>query len=302
MTNPLNVLITGTTSGFGKQIAEILAKDGHQVFATMREVEGKNADAAQDLGQWARENNLNVKIVELDVSDDQSVNQAISTILKDAGHLDVVVNNAGIVGFGPIEAFSMEQTQTMFNVNVFGPIRVAQAVLPSMRERKSGLIIQISSVGGRVALPYHGTYNATKWATEAIGEGLHYELTSHGIDSVIIEPGIFKTEIFGKTMPPAKPEINEDYSEFNKDQDAMFGKAMADLEPDGASRPVWIANAIKGLINMPAGERPIRTVVGNVLTAGVSTLNERQMVAQQHFLKGAGLDSWNKNVKVNRTR
>lgn len=104
-----------------------------------RGVHGKNADGARSLEQWANERKLNLKVVELDVSDDQYVNQGISSILRDAGHLDVVVNNAGIVGLGPIEALSMEQTQAMFNTNVFGPIRVIQAVLPSMRKRKSGL-------------------------------------------------------------------------------------------------------------------------------------------------------------------
>jgi len=294
MSKQLNILITGATSGFGRQTAEKLANDGHQVFATTRGVNGKNADAAKSLEQWANEKKLNLKVVELDVSDDQSVNQAISSILKDAGHLDVVVNNAGIVGFGPIEAFSIEQAQTMFDVNVFGPIRVNQAVLPSMRERKSGLIIQITSAGGRVYLPFHGIYNATKWAAEAIGEGLHYELASHGIESIIIEPGIFKTEILGKTMSPAKPDIHEEYSEFNKDQDVMFGKAMEDIAPDNGPRPIWIADAIKKLVDMPAGERPIRTVVGDALTGGVRELNEAQIIAQRQHLKDVGLDSWNK--------
>lgn len=295
MENQLNVLITGAISGFGRQTTELLAKDGHQIFATARGINGKNKEAAKDLEQWATDKNLNIKVIELDVSSEESVNGAVSSILKEAGHLDVVINNAGIVGFGPIEAFSIEQSQTMFDVNVFGPLRINQAVLPSMRKRKAGLIIQITSTGGRVVLPFHGIYNATKWATEAIGEGLHYELRTHGIDSIIVEPGIFKTEILGKNIAFAKPEINEEYSEYNKDMDVMFGKAMADLEPDNAPRPIWIANAIKKLINTPKGQRPLRTVVGEAMTGGVRELNEAQTTAQQKFLTAAGLDSWNKN-------
>lgn len=294
MSTSLNVLITGASTGFGRETAQLLAADGHKVFASMRGVKGKNAEAAQAIEQWANDRSLSIKAVEIDVTSETSVNEGVALALEDAGHLDVVINNAGIVGFGPMEAFSIEQAQQIFDVNVFGSLRVNQAVLPGMRQRKSGLIIQISSVGGRIALPFHGTYNASKWASEAIGEGLHYELVSHGIDSVIVEPGIFGTEIFGKTMAFAKPEIGEEYAEFNKDQDVMFGQAMKNLEGDDAPKPVWIADAIKKLINLPAGQRPLRTVVGTVLTAGVSTLNEHQETAQREFLSDVGLDSWNK--------
>ncbi len=295
MSNPLNILITGATSGFGKHTAEKLANDGHQVFATARGVHGKNADAAQSLEQWANDQKLNLKVVELDVSDDQSVSQGISSILRDAGHLDVVVNNAGIVGLGPIEAYSMDQTQKMFNTNVFGPLRVIQAVLPSMRKRKSGLIIQISSVGGRTYLPFHGTYNSTKWAVESIAEGLHYELALDGVDSVIIEPGAFNTEIMGKFAAPDNIEIDAEYAEFNKGKEIMFGPMMGAITADDAPGPVWIADAVKKLVDMPAGERPIRTVVGKAATAGVRELNEAQAVAQEQHLTALGLESWNKN-------
>jgi len=293
MTNALNILITGATSGFGRQTAQSLANDGHQVFATARGVHGKNADAAQSLEHWASERKLSVKVVELDVSNDASVNQGISSILKDAGHLDVVINNAGIVGFGPIEAFSLEQTQAMFNTNVFGPLRVIQAVLPSMRKRRSGLIIQISSAGGRVYLPFHGTYNSTKWAVEAIAEGLRYELASDGIDSVIVEPGAFNTEILGKVATPDKTEIDGEYAEFNKGMEIMFGGIKEAIIADDAPGPVWIADAIKKLVDMPAGARPIRTVVGEAATGGVRELNEAQVVAQRQHLDALGLGSWN---------
>ena len=110
----------------------------------------------------------------------------------------------------------------------------------------------------------------------------------------LIEPGIFGTEIMGKIMAFAKPEINEEYAEFNKDQEIMFGKAMQDLEGDDAPKPVWIADAIKKLVDMPAGQRPLRTVVGTVLTAGVSEINEYQGIKQREFLTDVGLGHWNK--------
>ena len=293
MNNPLNILITGATAGFGRETAQKLANDGHQVFATARGVHGKNADAAKNLEDWASDRKLSLNVSELDVSDDQSVSQAISSILKKAGHLDVVVNNAGIVGLGPMEAYSIDQTQAMYNTNVFGPLRVIQAVLPGMRKRKSGLIIQISSVGGRTYLPFHGIYNSTKWAVESIAEGLNFELASHGIDSVIIEPGAFNTSIMGKFGAPEYTEIENEYSEFNKDKEMMFGEMLKTITSEDAPNPVWVADAIKKLVDMPAGERPIRTVVGEAATGGVRDLNEAQIIAQRQHLAALGLERWN---------
>jgi len=295
MSNQLNVLITGATSGFGRQTAQKLASDGHQVFATARGVNGKNADSAKDLEQWANDRKLNIKVVELDVSNEESVNKAVSSILKEASHLDVVVNNAAIVGLGPIEAYSMDQIKAMYNTNVFGSLRVIQAVLPGMRKRKSGLIIQISSVGGRTYLPFHGIYNSTKWAVESISEGLNYELAEYGIDSVTIEPGAFNTEIMGKFGTPDNTKIEEEYAVFNKAKEVMFGRMMGTITADDAPGPVWIADAIKKLVDMPAGSRPVRTVVGEAATGGVRKLNEAQVVAQRQHLEALGLDSWNKN-------
>lgn len=294
MENQLNVLITGAISGFGRETAQKLASDGHQVFATARGINDKNAEAGKDLEQWAKSRKLNIKVVELDVSDDQSVKQAISSILNEAGHLDVVVNNAAIVGLGPMEAYSMDQIEAMYNTNVFGSLRVIQAVLPGMRKRKSGLIIQISSVGGRTYLPFHGIYNSTKWAVESISEGLSYELAEYGIDAVTIEPGAFNTEIMGKFGTPENTEIEEEYVAFNKSKEIMFGGMMRIITADDAPGPVWIADAIKKLVDMPAGSRPIRTVVGEAATGGVRDLNKAQAVAQRQHLDALGLRSWNK--------
>ncbi len=295
MTKSLNVLITGATAGFGRETAQKLAKDGHRIFASARDIKGKNADAAQSLEQWANEKNLKLSVVEIDVSDEQSVNRGVSSILKEAGHLDVVVNNAGIVGLGPIEAYSLDQIEAMYNTNVFGSLRIIQAVLPGMRERKAGLLIQISSVGGRTYLPFHGIYNSTKWAVESIAEGLNFELRSHGIDSVIIEPGAFNTSIMGKFGAPEYTEIENEYPEFNQDKEMMFGKMLKTITSEDAPGPVWIADAIKKLVDMPAGERPTRTVVGEAATGGVRDLNKGQDIAQRIHLNSLGLEHWNKS-------
>ncbi len=141
----LNVLVTGSSSGFGKLIAQTLAKGGYRVFASMRGVNGKNAAAAHRLREWAASHNVSLEVVELDVTDQASVDKAIGTILKQAGHLDVVVNNAGTGNVGVLEGFTLKQTQTIFDINAFGALRVDKAVLPSMRARQSGLLIHVSS-------------------------------------------------------------------------------------------------------------------------------------------------------------
>ena len=142
MTQQLNILITGASSGLGKATAQKLASDGHRVFATARDIGSSNLDAVSRMRQWADDNQRKLEVVELDVTDDASVRDCVSAVLERAGHLDVVVNNAGQVGFGPIEAFSIDQARAMFDVNVLGPLRMNQAVLPSMRRRRSGLLIQ----------------------------------------------------------------------------------------------------------------------------------------------------------------
>src|SRR5579871_242110 len=187
------VLVTGSSSGFGELTVRLLASHGHRVYASMRGVAGRNAEAASRLTAWATAANLALSVVQMHVTSDESVCAAVEQVLRSEGRVDVVVNNAGSSAAGPMEAFSIAQMAALLDVNVLGPMRVNKAVLPGMRERGSGLIIWISSTLGRVLPGGGGLYPATKWAVEGFGETLHHQVVPFGVDVVILEPGAFPT-------------------------------------------------------------------------------------------------------------
>lgn len=282
------VLITGSNTGFGRLTAETLAKAGYTVFASMRGVNGKNAAQAQEIANWAKENQANLHVVELDVTDENSVNQAVASILEKVGKIDVLVNNAGFGIAGLQEAYTIEQAQQVFDVNVFGVLRANRAVLPSMRKNKSGLIISISSGLGRIVLPFTGIYAASKFALEALSENLHYEMLQFGIDSVIIEPGAYGTDFGKNMMPPADTERLEDFGEFAEAPMKMFAQLFAGMQSDQAPNPQDIADIVKSLIEMPQGKRPLRTTSGGDV-AGANAINQVSEQVQQGLLKALGM-------------
>ncbi len=255
------ILVTGSSSGFGRLMVETLARQGYIVFAGMRAVAGKNASAAEELRALAQREHLALQIVEIDITDDASVEQAIESLVGITGRLDVVVNNAGIAYSGPVEAFTLEQVQQQFDTNVFGVLRVNRAALPHMRKQGSGLLLQIGSIGGRMALPFLGLYGATKFALEGLTESYRYELAPFGIDAAIIEPGTYPTPI------AAKHQIAADTERFALYQAAMdafttpfFAENRSATPPD----PQEVADAVARVIAQPAGERPLHTVVATV--------------------------------------
>lgn len=284
----LNILITGCSSGFGKLTAQTLAKAGHRVFASMRSVHGKNAKAARQLQDWAKGEGLSLEVVELDVTDQASVDKAVTRILEAAGHLDVVVNNAGVANVGILEGFTIEQTQALFDVNTFGALRVDKAVLPSMRARKSGLLIHISSGTGRVVIPFLSPYSAAKFALEALAEEFHYQLVPFGIESVVIEPGSFGTEVFDKLVMPADNHVLAGYGELAAKPQQMFAGIGGALSGPDAPNPQAVADAIKNIIDKPGGERPLRTVVGPLMVDGVEPLNRAYEESKKEMLTAIG--------------
>src|SRR5262245_37974035 len=197
------VLITGTTTGFGRATAERLARRGDHVFATMRDVNGRNAEHRQALEALARSESLKLRVLDLDVTNDKSVDAAVASALSEAGGLDVVINNAGIWALGVTEAFTPKQYEEIFAVNVYGVVRVNRAVLPAMRKQRSGLLVHVSSGAGRLTVPAVAAYCASKFALEAIADAYRYELVPFGIDSVIVEPGVHNTGIFERVGAPA---------------------------------------------------------------------------------------------------
>ena len=255
------MLVTGSTSGFGRLMVETLARQGYIVFAGMRAVAGKNAPAAEELRVLAEREHLALHIVEIDITDDASVGQAIASLVGITGRLDVVVNNAGIAYSGPLEAFTLKQVQQQFDTNVFGVLRVNRAALPHMRRQGSGLLLQIGSIGGRMALPFLGLYGATKFALEGLTESYRDELAPFGIDAAIIEPGTYPTPIAANYQIAADTERAALYqTALEAFTTPFFAENRSATPPD----PQEVADAVARVIAQPAGERPLHTVVAPV--------------------------------------
>lgn len=283
----LNILVTGCSAGFGELFAKTLAGAGHRVFASMRGATGRNAAAAERLKQWGSAQGRTVEIVELDVTEQSSVDSAIASIERTAGHLDAVINNAGAGGMGFVESFSIEQLQQMFDVNTLGPMRVVKAVLPAMRRRRSGLVINVTSTAGRIVIPGGNPYLATKFATEALTESLFQELAPFGVDVIVLEPGYYPTTSFDqKKTFPADAHVLSDYEPLlPRRVAASERKAPAANLPD----PQEVADAVLELVAMPAGKRPLRTVVGSIASAGVEELNAEYEKCKKKMLISLGL-------------
>src|SRR5579864_9847075 len=255
------ILVTGSTSGFGRLTVETLARQGYRVFAGMRAVAGKNALAAEELRVLAQRERLALHSIEIDVTDDASVERAIASLVGITGRLDVVVNNAGVSYSGPLEAFTLEQVQQQFETNVFGVLRVNRAALPHMRKQGSGLLLQIGSIAGRLALPFQGLYGATKFALEGLTESYRYELAPFGIDAAIIEPGTYPTPIDAKYQIAADTERTALYqAAIDKFMTPLYAGNRSATPPD----PQEVADAVARVIAQPAGERPLHTVVATV--------------------------------------
>lgn len=251
------VLVTGSNSGFGRLTAKTLARAGHTVFAGMRESTGRNAEAAGELRDLAVAEGLSMRVVDLDVTDDSSVERAVETVVEAAGRLDVVVNNAGNLYAGPIEAFTAEEARGQFEVNVFGVLRVNRAALPHMRQRGGGLLIQVGSVVGRIALPFSGLYEASKFALEGLTEAYRHELAPFGVEVAIVEPGTYPTELGSKRIEPTDGARVGPYGE---QLGAFFGR-FAEATEEAGGDPQEVADAVAALIETPESERPLRTVV-----------------------------------------
>ena len=193
-------LITGTSTGIGLATALHFGRQGHDVWAGVRQ-----PAAATDLRAAIDAERLPVRIVALDVDDPGSVQRGVAELLDKSGRVDILVNNAGIGGGGPIEDVPVDWVKTLFETNYFGVLRVTQAVLPGMRERRAGAIVNVSSVAGRLAVAGHGHYSAVKHALEAMSEALAQEVQRFGIRVAIVEPGVVVTPIFSKAKRWADP-------------------------------------------------------------------------------------------------
>lgn len=279
-----NILITGAGKGFGFLIAKTLLRDGHTVVATMRGVDGRNKGAAEAL------RGAKALTAELDVTDEESVEKGVAKAIEAAGGLDVVVNNSGLGALGLQECFSLEDWKRVFDVNVFGAQRVNRAVLPHMRERRCGLLIHISSLQGRMVMPYYGPYSAAKFALGALADNYRVELSAFGIESVLVEPGSYDTTFVDALLRPSDGARIAQYGPHAQAPEAALESYKKNFMGPQAPNPQWVADAVSDLVKTPRGKRCFHTIVDrHVMGAAVKPYNKLADELQKHIYAKYGM-------------
>jgi len=283
------VVVTGASSGFGNLTVLELARRGHKVVATMRDVEGRNAKVRKDLIDAAKAEGHGVQVLEMDVADEASVNATIDQVVKQHGKIDVLVNNAGLMPVGVTEAYTVADIERLFAVNFFGAVRADRAVLPHMRAVGSGLLVHVTSLMGRVVFPFFGTYSASKFALEGLAEAYRYELKGFGIDSVIVEPGPFPSNLISSSPEPSDQAVLASYGEVAAIPGQIKAHANDGQDEANPPRPQRVADAIAELVEATE-RRPLRTVVmPEGLDFGVHRLNEAVRPIQNEMLTSFGM-------------
>ena len=277
------VLITGSSTGFGRLIAETLARHGHTVFATMRDPGGRNASNASEIRAIAKQELLPLNVLELDVTDDASVERAVNICVEHAGRIDIAINNAGYALIGLEEAVTTEQAQQIMDTNFFGSVRVNRAVLPHMRRQRSGLLLHISSGAGRLVFPAFGFYCASKFALEALAEAYHYELAAQGIESSLVEPGAYQTPVFGNIVKATDDDRTDTYGVV-KQIPAKINHILTTT----AGNPQEVADAVVGIVETPAGQRKLRYRVSST-NLGVDEINALCVQLQRRLFEATGI-------------
>lgn len=249
------ILITGASGGFGKLTVLTLLQKGHQVAASMRDINGKNKNVADELRK------AGAKIIEIDVTDDTSVTNGVNSAISDLDGLDVLINNAGLGVLGMQEFFTPADFQKVFDINVFGVQRMNRAVVPYFREKKNGLIVYTSSLLGRIALPFYGAYQSSKWALEALAENYRVELSGFGIENCIVEPGGYPTAFSDNLLRPSDNSREVGYGDFAKVPEAALHNFENVLKNNPQQNPQKVADAFAELIEKPKGDKSFRTAV-----------------------------------------
>ncbi|MGX7875216.1 SDR family oxidoreductase [Mesorhizobium sp. ORM6] len=285
------VVVTGASSGFGKLTVLELARRGHTVVATMRDVEGRNSGVKRELIQAAKAEGHVLQVLEMDVADEVSVNSAIDHIITQHGKIDALINNAGTMPVGITEAYTVADMERQFAVNFFGAVRADRAVLPHMRAAGSGLLVHVTSLMGRVIFPFFGVYSASKFALEALAEAYRYELSSFGIDSVIVEPGPFPSNLLPSSPEPSDHGVLTSYGEVAAIPGQIKDSSSQAQDTPNPPRPQLVADAIARLVEATE-RRPLRTVVmPEGMDFGIERLNEVVTPIQNDLLGALGMSS-----------
>lgn len=249
----------------------------------MRDPNGRNKVKRDDLKSIASEENLNIVVADLDVTEEGSFQDLQKWVSREDGKLDLLVNNAGYGLLGISEAYSLDQVKSQFDTNFFGAVRASQTFLPLLRKSSDGIIINISSLAGRIVFPYFGFYCASKFALEAYSESLKYELKPLGVDVSIIEPGPYPTNPNIKRIAEDHQEVVEKYGDSAQTPDAMIKGFEDFFTSDTAPDPKELPDTILNIIRMPRGKRPIRQVIG--MDYGTNELNEKVAPIQENHVR-----------------
>lgn len=285
------VVVTGASSGFGKLTAVELARRGHTVVATMRDVDGRNSQVRSELIETAKAEGNALQVLEMDVADEASVNSAIDDVIKQHRKIDALINNAGTMFVGVTEAYTVADVERQFAVNFFGAVRADRAVLPHMRAVGSGLLVHVTSLMGRVIFPFFGVYSASKFALEALAESYRYELSSFGIDSVIVEPGPFPSNLLPSSPEPSDDGVLVSYGEVAAIPAQIKDSSNQAHDPANPPRPQLVADAIARLVETTE-RRALRTVVmPEGMDLGVERLNAAVTSIQNDMLSALGMSS-----------
>ncbi len=280
------VFVTGSSTGIGEATALHFARLGDTVYATMR-----TPDRSGDtLRVASRLEGLDLTLLELDVNDHRSVTRAVGAALERSQRIDVLVNNAGIGSLTSVEAVPMEDAKAVFETNVFGALRTIQAILPGMRSRGSGTIVNVTSIAGRLASGGHGVYSASKYALEALSEALAIETGKHGLRVIIIEPGFISTPILDKASNP--PETNDPDGELLARMQGLYAHARANADP-----PAVVAQAIDRALLDP--EPRLRYVVGagaKGTVLGRAAMSDEDWLEQGRALTPEEYRQWQERV------
>ncbi|MEO1520794.1 MAG: SDR family oxidoreductase [Cyanobacteria bacterium J06633_2] len=283
-------LVTGCSSGFGQLTAIELAHSGFRTFASMRESEARNRPAAVALRELATNRQLPLTVIEMDVRTPESVDSGVEAAAA-TGPLAVVVNNAGISIPGPIELHTEEQVRAQFETNLLGYHRVARAVLPHMRERQQGLIVQVSSGLGRIVFPTQGWYVAMKFAVEGMSEALAYELAPFGVELTVVQPTQYPTQFLANARRYFEEMLSEADDARKGDYEEQIGLTRFGLQDEPGPEPREVALAIRDLALMRAGSRPLRRVVSPNPEA-LQNINTDLAVVQDGVFEGTPFAAW----------
>ena len=270
MKSKRTVLVTGCSSGIGLATCHVLSRNNFMTYGTVR-----NLSKAKKIQDLMNRENLSLKILRLDVNDNQSIKLAIKKILNDTGRIDVLINNAGYGMFGPIEEITIQEIKKQFETNFFGAIRLIKAIVPIMRKQGNGTIVNISSMVGRFAVPLNSAYVSSKFAVEGLSESISFELEEFGIRVIVIEPGVVKSDFFHKLKVKGM-NLESPYHELMERRVNFLDKAMK----NSLTSSYDVADTILDALN--SKDPKFRYVIGNDAT---NSLRMRNSLSDREFME-----------------